>query len=242
MQIPAWISQKLWHSKPQRRVKIIHTNYLRKSKQTNKKPGNTSRKCCFHGGHASACLHTFYRCLMDEGEDPWVLFNIYRIYCMGLWWGISGLVSRLILQVHFDHKPCSLTIRTIIMPLFVLFFLTWAAIFFFRSFESACLLVCFSFRDWNWNVVFRKCTFGLRSTSYVIAILTHYKPYESTPICLQLKLELLRRKYYLNFSLFFYFNPVGKKKKNNAQKLLEYYFPKFPQTMIENWYEMKSLR
>lgn len=100
--------------------------------------------------------------------------------------------------------------------------------FFFRNFESACLLVCFSFRDWNCNVVFRKCTFGLRSTSYVIAILTHYKPYESTPICLQLKLKLLRRKYYLNFSLFFYFNPVGKKKKkpnNNAQKTTRILFP-----------------
>lgn len=44
-------------------------------------------------------------------------------------------------------------------------------------------------------------------------ILTHYKPYESAPICLQLKLKLLRGKCYLNFSLFFYFNPVGKKKK-----------------------------
>lgn len=138
MQIPAWISQKLWHSKPQRRVKIIHTNYLRKKKKK-KQPGNTSRKCCFHGGHASACFYTFYRCLMDEGEDPWVLFNTYRIYCMGLWWGIGGRVSRLTLQAHLDHKPCSLTIRTIIMPLFVLFFLTRAAIF---SFGILSLLVC----------------------------------------------------------------------------------------------------
>ena len=135
-------------------------------------------------------------------------------------------------------QPCSLTIGTINMPLFVLFFLTQAAIF---SLEILSLLVCYSFRDWNWNVVFRKCTFGLRSTFYVIAILTHYIPYESAPICLQLKLKLLRGKCYLNFSLFFYFNPVGKRKKK-LKNPLEYNFPKFPWPMIENWYEMKSLR
>ena len=41
-------------------------------------------------------------------------------------------------------QPCSLTIGTINMPLFVLLFLTQAAIF---SLEILSLLVCFSFRD-----------------------------------------------------------------------------------------------